>query len=97
MNDLLHHPTRAFARAQFPFLAAASPTGAHNAYPVPARSFLGDDVTVEEARGKGHMHVSDFVAHAHRFQVRAQGGSDGAVLRPVRSVPQNFTWHVSSR
>ncbi|KAG2448672.1 hypothetical protein HYH02_006029 [Chlamydomonas schloesseri] len=31
-------------------------------------TFLGDDVTVEEARGKGHMHVSDFVAHAHRFQ-----------------------------
>ncbi|KAG2433049.1 hypothetical protein HXX76_008776 [Chlamydomonas incerta] len=31
-------------------------------------TFLGDDVTVEEARGKGHMHVTDFVAHAHRFQ-----------------------------
>ncbi len=32
--------------------------------------FLCDDVTVTEAREKGHMHIADFVAHAHRFQVR---------------------------
>lgn len=32
-------------------------------------TFLDDDVTVEEAREKGHMHIADFVANAHRFQV----------------------------
>ncbi len=33
-----------------------------------------DDVEVDEARGKGHMHIADFVAHAHKFQVRYAGG-----------------------
>ena len=32
-------------------------------------TFLDDSVTVEEAREKGHMHIADFVANAHRFQV----------------------------
>ncbi|GFR41920.1 hypothetical protein Agub_g2712 [Astrephomene gubernaculifera] len=30
-----------------------------------------DDVCVDEARGKGHMHIADFVAAAHRFQNEA--------------------------
>ncbi|GLC42572.1 hypothetical protein PLESTB_001115300 [Pleodorina starrii] len=34
-------------------------------------TFLCDDVTVDEAREKGHMHIADFVAHAHRFQNEA--------------------------
>lgn len=33
-----------------------------------------DDVEVDEARGKGHMHIADFVANAHKFQVRHAGG-----------------------
>ena len=35
-------------------------------------SFVDDTVTVEEARAKGHMHIADFVAHAHKFQVRVR-------------------------
>eukprot|EP00955_Chlamydomonas_euryale_P091571 364634-Chlamydomonas_euryale.AAC.7 len=31
-------------------------------------TFLDDSVSVEQARGKGHMHIADFVANAHRFQ-----------------------------
>ncbi|KXZ48605.1 hypothetical protein GPECTOR_26g508 [Gonium pectorale] len=34
-------------------------------------TFLCDDVTVDEAREKGHMHIADFVAHAHMFQNEA--------------------------
>ncbi|GLI59456.1 hypothetical protein VaNZ11_001335 [Volvox africanus] len=34
-------------------------------------TFICDNVTVDEARGKGHMHIADFVAHAHRFQNEA--------------------------
>ncbi|EFJ48707.1 hypothetical protein VOLCADRAFT_80918 [Volvox carteri f. nagariensis] len=34
-------------------------------------TFLCDDVTVDEARDKGHMHIADFVANAHRFQNEA--------------------------
>lgn len=34
-------------------------------------TFLDDSVTVEEAREKGHMHIADFVANAHRFQNEA--------------------------
>lgn len=31
-------------------------------------TFLDDSVTVDEARDKGHMHLADFVAHAHQLQ-----------------------------
>ncbi|KAJ9531839.1 hypothetical protein QJQ45_021986 [Haematococcus lacustris] len=34
-------------------------------------SFLDDAVSVEEAKEKGHMHIADFIAHAHRFQNEA--------------------------
>uniref|UniRef100_A0A6U2FDP2 Uncharacterized protein n=1 Tax=Chlamydomonas euryale TaxID=1486919 RepID=A0A6U2FDP2_9CHLO len=34
-------------------------------------TFLDDSVSVEQARGKGHMHIADFVANAHRFQNEA--------------------------
>ncbi|MEW5308789.1 MAG: hypothetical protein WDW38_000720 [Sanguina aurantia] len=34
-------------------------------------SFIDDDVTVEQARGKGHMHIANFAAHAHRFHNEA--------------------------
>ena len=32
-------------------------------------TFLADDVTVEHARAFGHMHISEFVQHADKFQV----------------------------
>jgi len=34
-------------------------------------TFIDDSVTVEQAREKGHMHIADFVGHAHRFQNEA--------------------------
>ncbi|KAG2488018.1 hypothetical protein HYH03_013453 [Edaphochlamys debaryana] len=34
-------------------------------------TFLCDDVTVDEAREKGHMHLADFVGRAHMFQNEA--------------------------
>ncbi|KAG1658432.1 hypothetical protein FOA52_009853 [Chlamydomonas sp. UWO 241] len=34
-------------------------------------TFLDDSVIVEQAREKGHMHIADFVANAHRFQNEA--------------------------
>lgn len=34
-------------------------------------TFLDDEVTIDEAREKGHMHLADFVAHAHKLQVRS--------------------------
>lgn len=62
--------------ADWPFCSPAY-TGAHTGVPDVLRAkllimeltFLDDDVTVEEAREKGHMHIADFVANAHRFQV----------------------------
>jgi ribonuclease Z len=32
-------------------------------------TFIDDRVSVEDARAKGHMHIADFVANSHRFQV----------------------------
>jgi ribonuclease Z len=32
-------------------------------------TFIDDQVSVEDARAKGHMHIADFVANAHLFQV----------------------------
>ena len=32
-------------------------------------SFVDDSVSVDQARERGHMHIADFVAHAHKFQV----------------------------
>ncbi|GIL63658.1 hypothetical protein Vafri_17683 [Volvox africanus] len=34
-------------------------------------TFVSNDVTVDEAREKGHMHIADFVAHAPKFQNEA--------------------------
>jgi ribonuclease Z len=34
-------------------------------------TFLDDTVTVEHARERGHMHIADFVARAHKFQNEA--------------------------
>ncbi|GIL77332.1 hypothetical protein Vretifemale_6804, partial [Volvox reticuliferus] len=34
-------------------------------------TFVSADVTVDEGRENGHMHIADFVAHAHRFQNEA--------------------------
>jgi hypothetical protein len=31
---------------------------------------FGTFISPSQARGKGHMHIADFIANAHRFQVR---------------------------
>ena len=40
-------------------------------------TFIDDRVSVEAARARGHMHIADFVANAHRFQVGGETGGDG--------------------
>ena len=37
-------------------------------------TFIDDRVSVEAARARGHMHIADFVANAHRFQVGGRRG-----------------------
>ncbi|KAF5830223.1 nuclear RNase Z [Dunaliella salina] len=34
-------------------------------------TFVDDTVSVDEARERGHLHIADFIVHAHRFQNEA--------------------------